>query len=107
MKCPKCGREISSGHLYGESCGTEISFVPEFDPEIENKIRDSLKGVAKNLKDENIFNTLNLSNPGNEKNSYKKYIPFYTAGIIVFVIVLISFIFMGNKSSTLSFHRKL
>ena len=61
MKCPKCGETIPDGHLYCEKCGMEISFVPEFDPEVENRINESLSGVASNLRDE-LFHTGTLPN---------------------------------------------
>lgn len=39
--------------MYCDDCGTEINFVPEFEPEVENKIKESLTGLANELtKDE-------------------------------------------------------
>ena len=38
MKCPKCGVDIQEGKLLCESCGEEIHIVPDFEPEIENRI---------------------------------------------------------------------
>ncbi|SFP44451.1 zinc-ribbon domain-containing protein [Butyrivibrio proteoclasticus] len=53
MICPNCGKEIPEGHMYCDDCGTEINFVPEFEPEVENKIKESLTGLANELtKDE-------------------------------------------------------
>ncbi len=49
MKCPNCGREIPEGHMYCDDCGTEINFVPDFEPEIENEINATLSGVADEL----------------------------------------------------------
>lgn len=46
MKCPKCGSEIREEHLYCEKCGTEIRIVPDFEPEIENSITETLSGVG-------------------------------------------------------------
>lgn len=46
MKCPKCGSEIREGHLYCEKCGMEIRIVPDFEPEIENSITETLSGVG-------------------------------------------------------------
>ena len=28
MNCPKCGKELTNGHLYCEACGYEINLVP-------------------------------------------------------------------------------
>ncbi len=52
MRCPNCGLEIPEGHMYCDNCGTEINFVPDFDPEIENEINATLSGMADELNKE-------------------------------------------------------
>ena len=52
MKCPNCGLEIPEGHMYCDSCGTEINFVPEFEPEVESQITATLSEVADELNKE-------------------------------------------------------
>ena len=52
MVCPECGREIPEGHLYCDTCGTEVQIVPDFEPEVENSITESLSGVAESLTEE-------------------------------------------------------
>lgn len=42
MKCPQCGNELMEGHLICEKCGEEIQIVPDFEPEIENSITETL-----------------------------------------------------------------
>ncbi len=49
MKCPNCGAEIPEGHLLCDSCGQEIRIVPDFEPEVENSITETLSVVAENL----------------------------------------------------------
>ena len=49
MKCPDCGAEIEEGHLYCEKCGMEIQMVPDFEPEIENSITETLSTVAEEI----------------------------------------------------------
>lgn len=49
MNCPKCNRELKEGHLYCEACGEEIKIVPDFEPEIENRIEETLLNVADNI----------------------------------------------------------
>ena len=49
MKCPKCGAELKQGYLYCEKCGEEICIVPDFEPEIENSIIETLSAVAEDL----------------------------------------------------------
>ncbi|MBD5495514.1 MAG: hypothetical protein HDR12_14425 [Lachnospiraceae bacterium] len=46
MKCPNCGKEIEEGHLICEACGNEIQIVPDFEPEIENSITETLSTLA-------------------------------------------------------------
>ena len=49
MKCPECGCEIKEGYLYCEKCGMEIQMVPDFEPEIENSITQTLSKVAEEI----------------------------------------------------------
>lgn len=49
MKCPNCGCEMAEGHLYCEKCGMEIQMVPDFEPEIENSIIETLSTVAEEI----------------------------------------------------------
>ncbi len=42
MKCPKCGYEWTEGHLYCDNCGEEFRIVPDFEPEIEKEMNETL-----------------------------------------------------------------
>ena len=42
MKCPKCGYEWTEGHLYCDNCGEEFRIVPDFEPEIEEEMNETL-----------------------------------------------------------------
>lgn len=42
MNCPKCGCELTEGRLYCENCGEEIRIVPDFEPEIEQEMNETL-----------------------------------------------------------------
>ena len=46
MICPRCGYEMKEEHLYCERCGAEIQIVPDFEPEIQNSIEETLSTVA-------------------------------------------------------------
>lgn len=45
MKCPKCGYELTEGHLYCDNCGEEIRIVPDFEPEIEKEMNETLSSL--------------------------------------------------------------
>lgn len=49
MICPNCGCEMQEDHLYCEKCGMEIRIVPDFEPEIENSIIETLSTVAEEI----------------------------------------------------------
>ncbi|MCM1254009.1 MAG: chitobiase/beta-hexosaminidase C-terminal domain-containing protein [Clostridium sp.] len=46
MKCPNCGEEMKEGQLICEACGNEIQIVPDFEPEIENSITETLSTLV-------------------------------------------------------------
>lgn len=46
MKCPHCGNELVEGHLICEVCGEEIRIVPDFEPEIENSITETMSTLV-------------------------------------------------------------
>lgn len=51
MECPFCGGQMKQGQVFCEHCGKEIQFVPNFEPEIEESIRESLSGLLDQVDD--------------------------------------------------------
>ena len=49
MKCPNCGAEMEEGKLYCEHCGEDIHIVPDFEPEIEYNMAQTLNDIAKEM----------------------------------------------------------
>ncbi len=49
MKCPNCGAEMKEGTLYCEHCGEDIHIVPDFEPEIEYNMAQTLNDIAKEM----------------------------------------------------------
>lgn len=49
MICPKCGKELLEGHLYCEECGGEIKLVPDFEPEIESSMAESIQHIIEDV----------------------------------------------------------
>lgn len=104
MKCPNCGKEIEEGHLICEACGNEIQIVPDFEPEIENSITETLSTLAA-LQDDELTNNEdghNLQGVDKEETededdekeeianrSHK--IGFMIAMVIVFFIAILSY----------------
>ncbi len=54
MKCPKCGYELAEGYLYCDNCGEEIRIVPDFEPEIEQEINETLSTLFVELAKEEM-----------------------------------------------------
>ena len=54
MKCPKCGYELTEGHLYCDNCGEEIRMVPDFEPEIEKEMNETLSTLFVELAKEEM-----------------------------------------------------
>ena len=54
MKCPVCGNEIKEEQLYCESCGYEIRIVPDFEPELDSNIRETMTEVVSELVSEEM-----------------------------------------------------
>ncbi|MBQ9136788.1 MAG: chitobiase/beta-hexosaminidase C-terminal domain-containing protein [Lachnospiraceae bacterium] len=52
MKCPNCGEELKEGYLYCEICGEDIHMVPDFEPEIEYSISETLSGIVEDVFEE-------------------------------------------------------
>lgn len=49
MKCPNCGAEMEEGKLYCEHCGEDIHIVPDFEPEVEYNMEQTLSDIAKEM----------------------------------------------------------
>ena len=69
MKCPKCGNELNKGNMYCEFCGEEIHMVPDFDPEIENSIKETLSTVAKEVSPSDFDEKETIDRKKNGKSS--------------------------------------
>ena len=97
MKCPNCGSEIPEGNMYCEKCGTEINIVPEFDPEVENKIKESLDGLSDNLGDTAEIPSLRQKIRRRKRQSPVLFYGIFAAAIVA-TLALCLFIFTGNDS---------
>jgi len=57
MKCHKCGAYIPEGHMYCDKCGAEINIVPDFEPEVENEIDNTLSSIAGKLAKDDSYDS--------------------------------------------------
>lgn len=51
MKCPNCGAEMKDGLLYCEHCGEDIHIVPDFEPEVEYNLEQTLSDIVKDIRE--------------------------------------------------------
>lgn len=47
MQCEKCGAEIAEGKLYCEKCGHGVQIVPDYNPELEERIAITLEKIVR------------------------------------------------------------
>lgn len=79
MKCPNCGNELEEGKLLCENCGYEVKIVPEFDIELEDKLKESINSMMEEMAGEEIAS--HTSDPIGEsesddiKDSIRDYFP--------------------------------
>ena len=94
MKCQKCGAQMVSGHLYCDICGAEYQIVPDFEPEIENSIAQSLSDITETM-EKSIHET------EKKKVSVNKKIKVPSFTLIFFLVMICSvFIFIGYSKYT-------
>lgn len=92
MKCQKCGAELPEGKLYCEKCGEEVHIVPDFEPEIENSIHESLSGI--------VEKALGEDDEHEENTHHKKRNIIIGAAVLLFLLILtglILFYFWTNS----------
>lgn len=89
MICPKCGFELKNGQLYCEACGEEIQMVPEFNPEIENSIEQSIHTVVKNLNNEETKEEISIEDVHeNQERKKRKVLISVCCCFVAFITIL-------------------
>lgn len=108
MICPNCGKEIPEGHMYCDECGTEINFVPDFEPEVENKIKESLTGLANELtKDEKKWLERRRKLMSFFAYCKKKKLTFLVGALAVALVVCLLVTFAGYNSRSPKYYLRL
>ena len=52
MKCPNCGAGMEENSLYCEHCGEDIHIVPDFEPELEFNMEQTLNSIKRDVMDD-------------------------------------------------------
>ena len=89
MKCPHCGHEMPDGYLLCDKCGEEIRIVPDFEPEIENSITETLSTLVSSQEEPEEADEENRADAGMAKRIRKPQI--ILAFAILFLAALISY----------------
>ena len=94
MICPKCGTKIEEGNMYCSSCGQEIRIVPDFEPEVEHTIDQTMAHILKDVFRQKKKNALpkNAKKKPAKKKNYFVWIMLLL--FISFVVLLLVFYYM-------------
>ncbi len=121
MICPKCGKPLKEGNMLCEYCGEEIRIVPDFVPEIELSIEESINNMVMELNPEigdGILEEtaeIEIIHEAEEEGLLsdsallnKKLSVFYFIGILILVISLgIGAFIMISHESSASYQTKI
>lgn len=100
MKCESCGYELEEDKLYCPKCGYEIHMVPDFDPEIEEKITGALEGITNHLIESEKKEEKEAQREKKEKQEIK--ISFISTMIaVIFIIMLAVGLLLSNHMGTM------
>lgn len=97
MKCPHCGKEMVEGHLICEKCGEEIRIVPDFEPEIENSITETLSTLVAGQDGEHRTEETQAGVEGKEDDKAEDIAPdgrrvwVIVSLVLVFIVALVSY----------------
>ncbi len=91
MKCPNCGEEMTEGALYCEKCGQDIHIVPDFEPELDHDIQQTIKNIA-----DDIWEKSSLSEEQEEisRNKKKKGTKFFILCLVFLAVLGMSALFL-------------
>lgn len=75
MKCPNCGNELEEGKLLCEYCGEEVKIVPDFDIELEDKLKESISDMLQDMAAEDLLQNDSHQEPDNKSEDAIKNDP--------------------------------
>ena len=113
MKCPNCGAEMKEGMLYCEHCGEDIHIVPDFEPEIEYNMEQTLNDIAREMdpqgdadeKQELLQNASELQDWDEISQEEKARHPFrWKFVVLILVLVVVAVVCIGVGISYSHYH---
>ncbi|MDE6917619.1 MAG: tetratricopeptide repeat protein [Lachnospiraceae bacterium] len=112
MKCPGCGIELEDGKLLCENCGYEINIVPDFDIELEDKLKESISDMMEDMAGEGMVKRDPDRTPADSfeeeiKDAVQEYFPknpIHLSRIKKAVIALAVFGVVAGGTSVLAVH---
>lgn len=92
MKCPNCGEEMAEGALYCEHCGEDIHIVPDFEPELERNIEQSINTILEELHTDGKQDTFEefQEEPEEIKNTGRRKKRIWPKVLLAFVLLLLA-----------------
>lgn len=92
MRCPNCGAKMAEGSLYCEQCGNDIHIVPDFEPEVELNIEQTISGIAEDIQEEQNV-SMEIVSPqiratGNRSTIWKEIALAVAVGVVCLVTVI-------------------
>ena len=83
MKCPNCGAEMADGVLYCEHCGEDIHIVPDFEPELEQDMEQTISGMLEDIEEQESAEALK------KIRGRRNFWRIFAAGGAVLVIIVV------------------
>lgn len=107
MNCPKCNAEIPEGCLICESCGTEIQMVPDFEPNVDIEISETLSDVKHDIFGTEEFEPITddfednpfMDDEKSERTRKKLGIIFLIASVLVCSLCILIFTVVNRSSA--------
>ncbi len=106
MVCSKCGNELKEGMIFCPICGTELNIVPEFDPEIETSIEESLQGVVTEILNDEPAESDNGNDKYDDDLSGRFKLIYSIAGCVIMAGLIAFLSIMIYKDNSASYQIK-
>lgn len=104
MKCPNCGNELEEGKLLCENCGYEVKIVPDFDIELEDKLKESISSMMEEMAGEEMDDHVSEDDIKDSIRDYFPDIPIRLSKVKKTVIILVLFIAVAGGIAVVATH---